>query len=114
MRMARNVEPQITYNEPRASRTRVRSFFIVRDQMQEAAERSSHRRTSNRRDNCTGRCMGLDGLYLLVDALLRRGGLEQQHDELVLEELLVRERLLVRATRGHLAARILQLPTGLL
>src|SRR5439155_25550546 len=104
MRMARNVEPQITYREPRASRTRERSFFMVGDQMQDPLRRSSHRRTSNRGDNCTGACTSLSGLYLLVDALLRLGGLEQQIDELVGEELVAGQRLLVRAPHGGLAA----------
>src|SRR6267143_5156627 len=111
MRMPRKVEPQITYSEPRAIQIRERSVVMMRDQMQPAADRSSHSRTPNSaatvldrisvRKNCAER-----GRSVLVDALLRLGRLQQEIDQLVGEAFAPGQRLLIGAPHRRLTARI--------
>src|SRR3979490_877048 len=111
MRMPRKVEPQITYREPRAIQIRERSVVMMRDQMQAAADRSSHSRTPNSaatvlggvsvRKNCA-----VEGRSVLVDALLRLRRFQQQIDQLVGEAFAPGQRLLIGAPHRRLTARI--------
>src|SRR5213082_808753 len=113
MRMPRNVEPQITYREPSASRIVDRSLFIV--WIRCCAEPA---------DPVTGECaIGAQlcwstGRYrklcsILVDALLRLRRFQKQIDELVRELLVDRQRLLVGAPHRRFAAGIEHRAPGL-
>src|SRR5882762_9755362 len=111
MRMPRKVEPQITYREPSAIQIRDRSVVMVRNQMQAAADRSSHSRTPNRAATVLGvvrvqRNCAVEAGSVFVDALLRLGRLQQQIDQLVGEAFAPGQRLLVGAPHRRLPARI--------